>query len=261
MRATVGLSPRASIVEFKRQIIRPPSWADLDSGTRAKLSAADDRLASISRFKSAHGVADLEITDEIQARLAHDLSPWIMERLANTVVVPGRSLWEAQCLNLEWGQLQAALAGDLDFSACVEAIARRIDASARIRTSGVGAAPDTKGDKIVFPEARHVPATLASIGDQMRVARSSPLFVATVTLARLVNCHPFRDGNGRVGRVLFNSFLMNYGLGRNAYVPLYDVFRYSQGGYEIRLRMAETQGQWDELFSYMSDIVGLLKEA
>jgi hypothetical protein len=247
-------------VEFKRQIICPPSWADLDKGTRAKLSAADDRLVSVSCFRSADGVAHLEITDEIRARMAHALSPWIMERLADAVLVPGRSMWEAQCLNLEWDQLQAALAGDISFAACVEAIARRIDAGARIRTSGVGAAPDTKGDTIVFPAAGHVSAALASIGDQVRSVRSSPLFSATVVLARIVNCHPFLDGNGRVGRILFNSILMNCGLDRKSYIPLYDVFRCTDGGYEIRLRMAETQDKWDDLLCYMSDVVYLLQE-
>lgn len=76
--------------------------------------------------------------------------------------------------------------------------------------------------------ARDVPAVLAELGatsvglvqqlDAQRAAQSEHDFVGDLLLAasyvhcRLIEIHPFVDGNGRTARLCINNFLRRYGL-------------------------------------------------
>lgn len=74
---------------------------------------------------------------------------------------------------------------------------------------------------------------------------------AAVQLLALVNnAHAFADGNGRLGRALFNLCLHQAGLPDECFVPLKTLTVVSRGGYEIRLREAELYGRWDGLYAY-----------
>lgn len=74
---------------------------------------------------------------------------------------------------------------------------------------------------------------------------------AAVQLLALVNnAHAFGDGNGRLGRALFNFCLHQAGLPEECFIPLKTLTVLSRGGYEIRLREAELYGRWDGLYAY-----------
>ncbi len=73
---------------------------------------------------------------------------------------------------------------------------------------------------------------------------------AVQVLAMVNNAHAFRDGNGRLGRALFNFCLHRAGLPDQCFLPLKTLTVLSQGGYEIRLREAELYDRWDGLYGY-----------
>ncbi|WP_121037528.1 Fic family protein [Stenotrophomonas rhizophila] len=73
---------------------------------------------------------------------------------------------------------------------------------------------------------------------------------AVLVLALVNNAHAFCDGNGRLGRALFNFCLHRAGLPDQCFLPLKTLTVLSRGGYEIRLREAELCGRWDGLYAY-----------
>lgn len=74
-------------------------------------------------------------------------------------------------------------------------------------------------------------------------------------LVLINNLHPFTDGNGRTSRALFNFRLWQlFGAG-GYYVPLKELYWMAEGGYEIRLRLAEIAGNWDEIVGFMLNCI------
>ena len=77
--------------------------------------------------------------------------------------------------------------------------------------------------------------------------------MAAVAFALLLNCHPFTDG--RTARLLFNHLLHRGGMPADVYLPLHEIGRRSQGGYEIALRIAELRGDWEPFLRWLLDAI------
>ncbi|MDF0490157.1 Fic family protein [Sphingomonas sp. H39-1-10] len=105
--------------------------------------------------------------------------------------------------------------------------------------------PDRCNRFVVYPPAESVPIQLqlleASIAAPATRARS---FDAVVSLVALTNCHPFLDGNGRVARIVANRLLDRTASAARVYLPLREIAIFSRGGYILRVREAELQGNW-----------------
>ena len=80
---------------------------------------------------------------------------------------------------------------------------------------------------------------------------------AAQVLVLINNAHAFTDGNGRLGRALFNYCLHRSGMPHGTYLPLKTISILSQGGYEVRLRQAELQGEWEGVLAYHCAVVEL----
>jgi hypothetical protein len=119
------------------------------------------------------------------------------------------------------------------------------------RTGLVGFAADKSGTSIVFPASALVPKQMELLRCSIAETRHHPALVrATIAATLLLNAHPFLDGNGRLSRLLFNFVLRQAGMQEWVYIPLYEIARRSNGGYEIALRRAEIFGNWQPLLSY-----------
>lgn len=86
------------------------------------------------------------------------------------------------------------------------------------------------------------------------------LLAAVRVLALVNNAHAFSDGNGRLGRFLFNYCLHLGGMSAGSYVPLKCLATLSEGGYEIRLREVELFGHWASLVTYHSHAMYLVHQ-
>lgn len=80
---------------------------------------------------------------------------------------------------------------------------------------------------------------------------------AVRALVLVNNAHPFPDGNGRLGRALFNYYLHLSGMCRDCFIPLKWLSVLARGGYEIRLREAELFGRWDGIISYHCSAIAI----
>lgn len=69
------------------------------------------------------------------------------------------------------------------------------------------------GTEYVPPTAEEVPALMATFVDELKSKRDTlhPVELAAWAHRRLVDIHPFQDGNGRTARLLMNLILINKG--------------------------------------------------
>lgn len=77
------------------------------------------------------------------------------------------------------------------------------------------------------------------------------VFVALLVFSRLLNAHPFADGNGRLSRVCFN-LVMRKSYPEWPYLPLYELFYRSNGAFELSYREAEIFCNWLPLIDYFT---------
>lgn len=75
------------------------------------------------------------------------------------------------------------------------------------RTINVKAA----GTDFVYPDHLHVPELMAQLAELSGSEELHPILLASKVHQQFVTIHPFRDGNGRVGRLLLNLILLRAG--------------------------------------------------
>lgn len=67
------------------------------------------------------------------------------------------------------------------------------------------------GTEYVYPSHLRLPELMESFVSWLGTADLHPVDLATEAHLRFVTIHPFRDGNGRVGRLLMNLLLLRHG--------------------------------------------------
>jgi hypothetical protein len=133
-----------------------------------------------------------------------------------------------------------------------------------IRTSDVFSARNDAGYRSLFPPQTMIAERIEQIHRFVCLNKDRhPVFTAVVAMVALTSCHPLYDGNGRMGRILFNAIFRECRVTSLDYIPLYDFFWISGLGYEIRVMSARNDDDWVPLFEYFGDLfdVGLVDEA
>jgi hypothetical protein len=229
--------------------------SDLSPEIRARLSRTANMLKTLQPVQPERmmqcAVRQLHI-------FRHELSDHF-QHVHISGVSTGRSASEANALR-RW-QI-----GEMDLEDCskfVAALSRlnRILVGRRsaVRSGPIGTDADRNGVSIRFPPTASSKPQLdwlrAGISGQM--GKASQLLCAIASLPIVTNSHLFRDGNGRVSRILFNHILQRIGLQPDVYLPIYEIMAASQGGFLIRLRQAEIQSKWEPFISFMLDFIDL----
>lgn len=78
--------------------------------------------------------------------------------------------------------------------------------------------------QFVPPAPALVPALMSDLVGYMSGGVHAPLVQAGLAHAQFETIHPFKDGNGRVGRALIHTVLVRRGLTRHAVLPISPVF-------------------------------------
>lgn len=76
------------------------------------------------------------------------------------------------------------------------------------------------GAEFVPPDPRHVDGLMADLVDYLNHGAHAPLIQAGIAHAQFETIHPFRDGNGRIGRALIHTVLVRRGLTKHAVLPV-----------------------------------------
>ncbi|TQN37925.1 Fic family protein [Blastococcus colisei] len=74
--------------------------------------------------------------------------------------------------------------------------------------------------EFVPPAPRHVDGLMEDLVDYLNHGAHAPLVQAGMAHAQFETIHPFRDGNGRVGRALIHTVLVRRGLTTHAVLPI-----------------------------------------
>jgi hypothetical protein len=220
--------------------------SNLDSIRRA-VSAEYEREALTSRYP---GLLD-ELGIHVRPKAADDTG-----RLVE------RALLEFEALtSIEHGLTRDSLdAPDLFLE-----LLRRIHHAVKggesgFRTKSVIIRPDSSGSVTIFPPWQLcAPLLLALASFVAQNFSRAPGLCATVAFAGVIHAHPFRDGNGRTARVLFN-LLMRRASGTEHFVPLSKFTALSRGGFVIKLRRALYGGEWQPLVAFYADALALSHE-
>jgi Fic family protein len=131
-----------------------------------------------------------------------------------------------------------------------------IDGPGRFRAGGVGI---FRGDQLVHmaPPAARVPQLVADLLGWLAASDWHPLIVSCVTHYELEFIHPFTDGNGRLGR-LWQTLILSRWNPLLAWLPIEEVIRSRQEGYDESLGQADQQG---ELEPFVNDQLQAIHDA
>lgn len=106
------------------------------------------------------------------------------------------------------------------------------------------------GTEFVYPSWMHVSNLMAELVEWLQsTSNLNPIELATEAHLRFVTIHPFRDGNGRVGRLLMSLTLIRAGYP----IAVIPVERRSE--YIDSLVEAQSQGSSQRLFNLVMDCV------
>ncbi|HWI32182.1 MAG TPA: Fic family protein, partial [Microbacterium sp.] len=139
------------------------------------------------------------------------------------------------------------------------------DASGRLRDGQVVIGRRPEADPFGFPvhAARFVPAPagfaletgVRDLVDWMRVDHATdidPVVAAAMSHYQFETLHPFRDGNGRLGRFLIVLHLQSTGVLSEPTLTVSPWFEARRTEYYDRLLSISTQGDWDGFVRFFS---------
>ena len=75
---------------------------------------------------------------------------------------------------------------------------------------------------------------------------SNPLLKSAIAHVEFEALHPFKDGNGRIGRMLITLMLWKYGLIRQPHFYVSGFFENNRDEYIDRMRRVSSHGEWTE---------------
>jgi Fic family protein len=128
-----------------------------------------------------------------------------------------------------------------------------IDAPGRFRSGGVGI---YRGDQLVHmaPPAARVPGLVDDLLAWLAASTWHPLLVSCVAHYELEFIHPFADGNGRLGR-LWQTLILSRWNPLLAWLPIEEVIRSRQQGYDESLGQADQLGDLEPFVSYQLEAI------
>ncbi|MEM6908036.1 MAG: Fic family protein [Pseudomonadota bacterium] len=236
---------------IQRDLLILPEWNELCEASRQALRETDEV------FRRIHEVS----LNRIDAGLDQALDPPLrfergIHHALSCKFPPVKQAIELTYARREFAALRATYRAFEDsLSGGLGLAASKAAGADGYRVSGVATSADPKGRFVVFPEAELIAAQLQALDQLLRASKDSPhAYRAMIGLVAITNCHPFSDGNGRVGRIFYNVELAQ-GAGRPvAYIPLREFAQFSRGGYLIRVRQAEVRQEWAPLAQFLLSI-------
>lgn len=106
------------------------------------------------------------------------------------------------------------------------------------------------GTEYVYPSHLRLPELMESFVVWLETAETHPVDLATEAHLRFVTIHPFRDGNGRVGRLLMNLLLLLHGY------PIAILRVQQRAEYISALELAQSSSNRDALDELIRAAVG-----
>lgn len=238
--------------------MRLPGGGADDLSARALARKLDDLMGSapalvlerICRWLIGRPIAHDDPGPFLREELEHELSRY-MAGASTQIFEDGRSLAEMRALGGMGLPRPEAVSDSRGFLDVLSAMRSAVgDGCVEIRRHAVASGRDRLGNRVVYPPADLIPDRLRAIFECWNSYKEKePAFAGMVAMTALMNLHPYQDGNGRVGRMLFN-WTFQHGRDKRPYIPIYEISAFSNCGYLIRLRLAQYQANWEPLANF-----------
>ena len=128
-----------------------------------------------------------------------------------------------------------------------------VDNSGKLRTGAVGIA---RGNKIIHtaPPADRVPFLMKDLLSWLKKTDEHPLVSSCVFHYELEFIHPFKDGNGRMGR-LWKTLILSKWQAVFAYLPIESVIIENQNEYYQILSLCDNKGDSTLFIEFLLDVI------
>lgn len=124
------------------------------------------------------------------------------------------------------------------------------------RDNQVSTSNDLKGDHWIFPSSIYIDEILNDLFIYLCNENYCTLVRAVVAHVVICLVHPFNNGNGRTGRIVFNSILVD---DPNCllpnYIPCSELFARSRLGYQVCLRSVHVLGDWKSIIEFFTKVI------
>ena len=123
----------------------------------------------------------------------------------------------------------------------------------RFRSGNVGV---FNGDTLIHAgtPAAYVPEVMGDLFEWLRATRLHPLLASCVFHFEFEFCHPFSDGNGRMGR-LWHTLLLSRWRPVLAWVPIESAIRRRQAEYYEALALSGANGSCESFLEFMLEAI------
>jgi hypothetical protein len=138
-------------------------------------------------------------------------------------------------------------------------VAQHFRLNTEYRTSLVKTSMDRQGNSIMYPSYQNIDSQILKLNSFIRKNFDHCYLVAPMAMNIVFNLHPFIDGNGRIGRILFH-LLCRLHFGNEFCIPIGILSVISEGGFVLKLREAQYRGNWNILYDHMSHCCKLLSK-
>jgi len=253
-----GQTVGAARFPVARELMALAPSAPLTAQVRGLLSASDHALVKLKPCReTGQRVWECRVAPAVRSmleRLRHPLSAYVVPPTFDTDALDRAETEEAR-LYQRWRASFAEFPGLADLRSF---IALSLGGSGSLRSTPVWLRSRDGQTRIPMVSAQAAIQRIAVLPGRLACGELGNGVLAAVRILALINnAHAFTDGNGRLGRALFNFCLHRRGMPTDCFIPLKTLAALSGGGYEIRLREAELLGRWDGLYSYHCTAVRL----
>jgi hypothetical protein len=124
------------------------------------------------------------------------------------------------------------------------------------RTKGMEIAAPEMNSTTRFPHPKMTPALIDRLA--LFISHNLDLWPAVCAMAAyagVIHAHPFPDGNGRTGRMMYNLVLLSAGV--EHFVPISLVSAVTGNNFVLKIRRALLGGDWESLQRYFHDAAKL----
>ena len=128
-----------------------------------------------------------------------------------------------------------------------------VSEAGRFRSRNVGV---FDGDSLIHAgtPAAYVSEVMADVFDWLKTTDMHPLLASCVFHFEFEFCHPFSDGNGRIGR-LWHTLLLSRWRPILAWLPVESTIRQHQGGYYAALAKSDALGSSEVFVEFMLEAI------
>ncbi len=207
------------------------------------------RLRKVNRIKSIHSSLAIE-----NNTLSIEQVTEVID--GKRVLGPKEDILAVQNANLAYKELENINPYDVNDLLKIHGIMMKeiVSEAGKIRTGQVGVYNQDGKVVHIAPPTELVPEQLSILFDWVKNSKTNMLIKSSVFHYEFEFIHPFRDGNGRMGR-LWQTALLSSWKPIFTWMPIESIIKDNQENYYKAITLSTSQGKSNEFILFMLDVI------